>query len=288
MTGNLLSAVAIVVAMAFVIVNDTFVKLTSTELAIGQIIVTRGAMASVLLLVAAWWMGQLRPLSCLLSPVVGWRMIGETLATVCFLIGFVHMPFADSNAILQVVPLATTAASAAFLGERVGWRRWLAAVVGFLGTLLIIRPGFNEFNPYSMLIVLSVVLVVVRDLATRMVVTSIPTMMLALMSAVSVAVIGMALAPFEVWHWPSAKSLMELAISAICLSLGYVLTTIAIRTGEMSVVAPFRYSVVIFAVISGWLVWNEVPSRYVIAGILIVIAAGLYTFYREQRVMRAT
>lgn len=272
-----------VAAMGFTIVNDTLVRLASSELMTGQIMAIRGGFASLLLLVAAWWMGQLRSPRSLASPLVFWRLVGEALATAAFLMGFVHMALADSNAIQQSGPLAMTAASAVFLSERVGWRRWTATVIGFLGTLLIIRPGFAEFNPYSLLIVLSVILVVLRDLMTRMIVSGIPTMMLALTSAVAVAFTGVAMAPFETWHWPSARAMTELASAAVFLSFAYVLMTVSIRAGEISVAAPFRYSVVIFAVISGWLVWREVPSMLTLLGIFVVCAAGLYTFYREQR-----
>lgn len=286
-TANMVGIAAMVAAMAAIIVNDVFVKLAASVVPVSQLMVVRGLMVSVLIFVAAWRLGMLRPLASVWSPSFGWRLVGESLATVTFITGLVHMPFAEANAILQFLPLTVTAGSAIFLGERVGWRRWLAAVVGLLGVLLIIRPGTAGFNVYSLFIVACVLLVTLRDLMTRRIATAIPTLMLALTSALAVTATGLVWAPFETWVWPSPYVLLLLLAAAVFLSAGYVLSTIAVRTGEIGVVMPFRYSVVLFAIVGGMLVWGEVPDAMTLLGIGIVIFAGLYTFHRERQRLKA-
>ena len=282
LTGTMLGITAMVAGMAAVICNDTLVKLTGGEMSTSQIMVIRGSFASVLLFIAAWNFGMLRPLRSVWSANFGWRLVGDALATACFLAGFVHMPIADSNAIQQLIPLSVTAGSALFLGEQVGWRRWTAAFAGLIGVLIIIRPGSIAFNAWSILILASVALVTLRDLTTRRIASAIPSLMLALTSAIAVTAMGGLMAIVEPWPMPTMAGVLRLAGASLFLSLGYLLSIVAVRQGDIAAVMPFRYSVVLFAIVSGYLVWGEIPDFATTLGTALVILAGLYTFARER------
>lgn len=282
-SGNARGMLAMIAAMALFVVNDVFVKLAGARLPVSEIMVLRGLVAAALLLMLARWMGALRPARMLLSAPVAGRVGSEIASTTFFLFGLMNMPFAEANAILQFGPLLLTASAALFLGEHVGWRRWLAALAGLIGVLLMVKPGTSQFTWYAILPVLSVLSSVVRDLSTRRIDTAIPSLMLALTTAVSITVAGCAIAVFQDWHRPLPEDLVGLATAAALLAVGYLAVVVSVRTGELSVVAPFRYSIVIFALLAGYLVWGELPDRLSIVGMVVVTAAGLYTFLRERK-----
>lgn len=290
LSGNVVGMLSMTAAMGCFCFNDAFVKLVGHDLPIAQIITIRGLFAFVILAPFALWYGVLRHARQLIQIPVLMRVVGESSATGLFLLGLVNMPFAEANSVLQFTPLAVTAGSAVFLRERVGWRRWLAAAVGFVGVLMIIRPGTGAFSWYSLPLFGSVLCVVVRDLGTRQTTTGIPTLLLATLSSVSVTVFGLGLSLFSTWTTPDTAGLMHLFGAAVFLVMGYFTTTIALRSGEISAVAPFRYSVVLFAIGTGYAIWSEVPDVWTVIGVLIVAAAGLYTFHRERtlRVQRAS
>ena len=146
LSPNLRGALFMAVSMAGFTFNDTFVKLASAELNAGQIMFVRGLMASVMMFLLCWKTGALRPPKLLLNKAVLGRSMGEMLATVTFLSGLAHMEIANASAILQALPLAVTLGAAVLLKEPVGWRRWSAIVVGFLGVMIIVRPGSEGFN----------------------------------------------------------------------------------------------------------------------------------------------
>jgi drug/metabolite transporter (DMT)-like permease len=215
------------------------------------------------------------------------RSIAEVLATLFYLNALFNMPIAESTAILQFTPLAITAGAAVFLGAPVGWRRWLATAVGLIGVLIIVRPLGQGFNPYSALAVGSVVFVAARDLLVRRVAPGVPALVIATASALAVTVSSLGFAAFETWVLPSARALGMLAGASLGLVGGYYWIIIAMRSGEIAVVAPFRYSIIVYAVLAGFLVWGEMPDTASWVGLAIVTAAGLYTFLRERKLARA-
>jgi drug/metabolite transporter (DMT)-like permease len=181
------------------------------------------------------------------------------------------------------VPLFIVASAAFFLREHVGWRRWLAAGVGFLGVLLIIRPGTETFTPWALLALLAVGFVALRDLATRRIDPALPSLLVTLITAASVSVLGYLVYPLQTWQMPTPFAWGMLAIAAICMAVAYYAMVLAMRSGDIAVVSPFRYSVVLWALLSGYIVWGDKPDGLALAGTVIVVAAGLYTFLRERR-----
>jgi drug/metabolite transporter (DMT)-like permease len=281
--GNLAGILAILAGSLGFVINDSQVKMLGGSLPVGEIMLLRGVLALTLLLPVAAWMGAFKvPIGLMLRPAFGWRLVGELGSTFAFIFALMHMRFADLSGIQQVQPIAVTAASAAFLAQPVGWRRWLAALVGLMGVLLIVKPGTGAFEPYAILAFICVLFVVLRDLGTRAVPAGVPSMLLASASAGTVMAGGLLLKPAEIWVVPRPLDFAMLAIAALFLVAGYLLITIAVRIGELAVVVPFRYSSVIFAVVLQWAIWSTLPDTLALLGMGIVVAAGLYTFHREQ------
>ncbi len=283
--SNTIGILAMLASMAFFVANDTCVKLIGETLPLGELILLRNTAATVYILAFAAVFGGLTLPADPPMRLLGWRMVMEILSTLFFLSALIAMRIADATAIAQFTPLAMTAAAAVFLKEPVGWRRWLAALVGLIGVLLIARPGTTAFSPAAVLLLIAVGLVVARDLLTRQITNAVPTLTLTLMSAAAVAPSGFLLLPFELWLWPATREIVLLLAGGLFLTLAYALIIVAMRAGDVAVISPFRYAVILFALISGWLVWGEIPDGLQMLGIAIVTLAGLYTVHRE-RVLR--
>jgi drug/metabolite transporter (DMT)-like permease len=197
------------------------------------------------------------------------------------------MPIASATIIFQAVPLTVTAGAALFLSERVGWRRWTAIVVGFLGVLIVVRPGLAGFDFAAILVLISVLFVSMRDLTTRSMPPIVPTLLVTLATAFSITIMGCLYGLAEDWVTPAAHDLMRLAGAGVFLSIGYAMGILAMRLGEMSLTASFRYVAVVLAIALGYLVWGDVPDTLTLVGSVIIVGAGLYTLYRENKVARA-
>lgn len=286
-SANVRAISAMLLSQASFVANDALIKLAAAELPFGQAIFLRGVMAFAIALALCHAMGalSLRPLTGHATTLT-LRNIGEIGSTFFYLAALFHMPIANTTAILQFMPLAITAAAAIFLREPVGWRRWLATAIGFLGVMIIIQPGGDAFNAWSLVALTGVCFSVLRDLSTRRISTAIPTILLTTISAAVVALAALGFLVVETWHVPSARALMLLAAASFFLLGGYYFIVEAMRLGEVAVVAPFRYSVIVWAIVAGVLIWGEWPSRTALLGTLIVILAGLYTFLRERRLRK--
>jgi len=278
---------AMVAAQFAFLLNDTLNKLASEVVPMGEIIFIRGVFATLLVGAIVIAMGLHRELWRLRHRLVAVRVLGELGGTYFFLLALFHMPIGNVMVIFQAVPLAVTAGAALFFGERVGWRRWSAIGVGFLGVLIVVRPGLSGFDLFGALVLVSVGFVAFRDLATRALPTAIPTLCLTMVTAVSVAIMGAILGLAEDWHIPAPRNLLEVGCSSVFLTAGYVTSILAMRNGDMSLTASFRYVGVVLAMAIGFLVWGDVPDAWTIIGSLIIVGAGLYTLWREHRLARA-
>ncbi|MDX2158280.1 MAG: DMT family transporter [Hyphomicrobiaceae bacterium] len=284
-SSNMQAIAAMVLSQAVFTVNDSLMKLAARILPGGQAIFIRGLFTIVLAVALAAALGALgswRPLRRQWG-LVSVRSLAEVGATLLYLTALFNMPIADATAILQVLPLAITAGAALFLGEPVGWRRWLATLVGFLGVIVIIRPGTSAFNAWSLVALASVGVIVVRDLTTRRIDRSAPTVLLTVLSSLTVTAAASSLSLTETWQQPSPEALLLIGAAAVFLLGGYYFVIEAMRLGDVATVAPFRYSVILWAIIAGLVVFGERPDPLAMLGTAIVMAAGLYTFYRERQ-----
>jgi drug/metabolite transporter (DMT)-like permease len=275
--------VAVVLSQLAFVLNDTFVKLAGAALPMGEIMFLRGIVATVLIggLVAALRLHRELPL--LLDPLVVLRTMGELGGTFFYLLALFNMPFANVIIVFQAVPLSAAAGAALFLGEAVGWRRWMAILVGFAGVLIVVRPGMTGFDVYGLLVLVSVLFVSVRDLATRAMPVRVPTVLVSFVTAIAVTTMGALMGLTEDWVRPSGTHLMQLSSAAILLSVGYFTVIAGMRIGDISVTAPFRYVAVVFAVTAGFFVWGDIPDAMMLVGSALIIGAGVYTFTRERR-----
>jgi hypothetical protein len=178
------------VAMVGFTLNDTITKFSSESMNVAQVMLTRGAFASLFVGLLAWQRGALARSRSMLQPLVAVRVMGEVAGTVTFLMALSHLPIANVSAVLQALPLAVTMGAALFFGEGVGWRRWLAIAAGFAGVLVIVRPGFEGFNVFSLLALVSVGCCAVRDLATRSIPEAIPSLLVSTATALAVTATG--------------------------------------------------------------------------------------------------
>lgn len=283
LSPNIRGALFMAISMAGFTINDTFVKSVTGQINVAQIMFVRGMMASAMIAGLAWHMGALRPLAFLKKPGVAARSFGELLATITFLAGLAHMPLANASAILQALPLAVTLAAVLFLGEEVGWRRWAAISLGFLGVLIVVRPGMAGFSGYSLLIVACVFAAAFRDLSTRRAPHDVPTLFMTLATAVTITVAGaLLIVPFGGWTPMPALLVLKLFAAACFIMFGYLFIIQAMRQGEIGFVAPFRYTSLIWALSLGYLAFGDVPNPFMLTGAALIIGSGSYSFYRER------
>lgn len=280
--SNARGIAAMLFSMACFVTSDTLIKIVGRDMPVGEIMFARGFFAVMIVGVMLLAQGGLPQIKPAFTPIVAWRTFVEVGSTVFFFTGLMRLPFADAAAIGQFTPLAVTAGAAMFLGEPVGWRRWLATAVGLVGILMIIRPGTSAFNPAAILIVICVFFVAARDLITKQMGSGVPILVLILISAGAVAITGLLGLLIETWVVPTPAMIGGLALSAIGVTGGYYGAIVAMRAGEISVVAPFRYSAMLFALMWGYIIFDEVPAPTTWIGIAIVVTAGVYMFHRES------
>ncbi len=267
--------------------NDACMKAVSGELPLLQAMFLRGIATTAMLLLLARVMGGLR----FRLPLRDWglilvRNLTEIGSAFFFLTAVFNMPLANATAIMQAVPLTITLAGALFLGEAVGWRRMSAILLGFVGVMLIVRPGAEGFTVYSIYALAAVALVTVRDLLARKLSPAVPTITVAFVNAVLVTLVFGIGAAFGDWAPVSGGSALLLVAAGGLLVGGYVFSVSAMRVGEIAVVSPFRYTSLIWALLLGLAVFGEWPTLLTLLGAAIVVATGVYTFYRERALAR--
>ena len=265
-------------------VNDAFMKSLSGDIPLFQAVLLRGIVAIICLTIMCRVMDQLH----FNLPRRDWglillRTLGEVGGTYFFLTALFHMPIANVSAILQALPLAVSLAATLFLGEALGWRRFAAIAIGFVGVVLIIQPGGADFSSYSIYALISVACITLRDLAVRRMSVQVPVVFVALIAAIGVTALGAIGSLFITWQPMSATSAMQIGGATICLIFGYIFSVSAMRSGEISFVAPFRYTSLLVALILGMAVFNEWPNVLTVLGASIVVATGLFTLWRERR-----
>ena len=284
LSDNIKGAITMSAAMAGFGFNDMLVKTATKTLATGEIILIRGTISTFLIFLLALHMGALRPLKTVMHPMLALRVLAEVTATFTYIYALGQLPLANAGAILQFLPLAVTLGAAIFLREPVGWRRWGAIIAGFIGVLLIIKPGPDGFSLASFLALACVFAAAARDIATKQLPQGIPTVFVTLITSLSVTVgSGIFIAPLGGWRTPPLTDVVILALAAVCLMVGYLALISSMRTGEISFIAPFRYTYMIWALALSFLVFGDLPDVFMLSGCAIVVASGIYTFYRENR-----
>lgn len=287
MNDNLKGAFLMSLAMAGFTVNDAIVRLVAPHFNTGQIMFIRGALTTLLIFAVAWRMGALRPLPILADRYLLLRTLGEIVASITYVSALRMLPLPNAAAILQALPLAVTMGAALFFAESVGWRRWSAVLVGLFGVIVIIRPGAEGFTIGSLLVVGSVISAAIRDLSTRRINPEIPSLLISAVTSLVITVTGgLLIVPFGGWQPVNGFDFAALGLGALALFAGYQTVIMAMRDGDISFIAPFRYAGLIWSIVLGIVMLSEFPDFWMLVGSAIVIAAGLYSFYRENRLAR--
>lgn len=284
LSPNSRGALMMTIAMGAFTTNDALIKTLTHDLNLAQIIFLRGLLTSALLLLMAWSYGMIGQLRIMLSPIILLRSACEIGATITYIIALRHIDLSVAATILLSLPLAVTLGASVFFGEPVGWRRWAAIAVGFVGVIIILKPNPESFIPASLFAVVTVLFTASRDLVTRRIDRSIPTVLISLFSAFTNALFGVLLIlPMGGWTPVSGTAWLTLAVAALFLLTGYQAVVIAMRSGEISFVAPFRYTSLMFSLSLGYYLFNEHPDGYMSVGASLIVASGLYAFYREKK-----
>ncbi|MGE4576316.1 MAG: DMT family transporter [Candidatus Pseudothioglobus sp.] len=280
---NLRGILFMILAMAGFAFEDLFIKMLSAYFPISEIIIILGFTGSVILLIIA--LLQRAPIihKDLLNRHVISRTIFDLLGAVFFVTAIALTPLSSASAILQITPLLVTIGAAVFFRENVGWRRWSAVFVGFIGVLLILRPGFGGFMPASIFALLGAVFLAARDLATRAMKVKLPSVTIALYSFIAFGISGILIIPFNsAMIAPTSNQIMYFIGASTFGVIAYYSLVIASRIGEMSVISPFRYSRIVFAMLLAIIILGERPDSFTLIGATIIVASGLYTFIRES------
>jgi len=272
-----------VIAMCCFIANDALVKLASESLPAGQLIFVRGAMATAWLLAVARATSTRLPVARLVHRWVAIRAGIDSLATVLLVIALAHLPLANATAINMASPLFIVALAVPLLGERVDARRWAAIVLGFTGVLMVIQPRVDGFNGYALLCLFVTLLHALRDLATRRIPHGIPSLAITVSSAATVTVMAGLLSIAQGWQPLDARTLALVGAASLFLAGGYYFIVRSTREGDFSVIAPFRYSGLLLALLIGWAVWGDLPNALGWAGLSLLMATGVYLIRAERR-----
>jgi drug/metabolite transporter (DMT)-like permease len=271
-----------VASMVLFICNDALIKHVSESLPTGQIIFLRGLSATVLIAALAVGLGAWRQMPAVIDRPVLLRAGIDSLGTFLYLLALFNMPIANVTAINLTVPLMLTICAAFILHEQVGWRRWSAVVAGFIGVLLVVQPSASGFNWFALVALAATATHAARDLLTRRIRAGIPSVIVTLSTAIVVTIAAAIVSSIEGWQPLTWRPMLLLILASAFLSGGYYLVIDCMRHGELSVVAPFRYTAILWALLLGYFVWGDVPNVLAWIGIVLLVGSGLYVLYRQQ------
>ena len=283
MQDNTKGSLLMVGAMIGFTVNDALIKTIGAHIPLFQMVFLRGIPSTLFLVLLAWQLGILR----VQAPRKDWvlvslRALMEVGAAYFFISALLRMELANVTAVLQVLPLSVALGAAIVFREAMGWRRMLAILIGFCGVMLIVRPGPAGFTEQSIFALFAVALVTIRDLLSRRMSKAMPSIVGAAISSAAVGGAAGLASMSEPWVAMSSTDFAYLFSAAIVVALAYLCSVMAMRVGEITFIAPFRYSGLIAALIIGFVFFGDWPDALTMLGAAIVVATGLFTLYRES------
>ena len=288
MSDNMKGAVLMMCSMAAFTFNDTCIKAMGSQMPLFQLLVLRGLVTSVLIFGLARTYGAIR----LNLPAKDWGLIAlrtaaEIGAAFFFITALRNMPIANVTAVLQVLPLTVTLGGYLFFRETIGWRRMSAILIGFLGMLLIVRPGPDGFDLYSIYAMAAVACVTVRDLSTRRMSAAVPSLTVTLAASLGVLLFSAVAGLWETWVPVTTRDAALIGGASVFIIGGYFFSVLVMRVGQVSFVAPFRYTGLLWALLLGVLVFGDWPDPLTLLGAAIVVVTGVFTLLRGSRQVRA-
>jgi drug/metabolite transporter (DMT)-like permease len=285
LTPNQRGIIALVSTMACFIVSDAILKIATATHPPSQLMAIRGVFATALALALVIAMGAAGHLRELLRPLVLTRGLLDGLVAYLYITALEYLPLAIITSILQASPIILTLMLVALGFERVGWRRWVAIIVGFFGVVLVAQPRVTGVDPAMLIALAAAVFAASRELLTSRLRSDIPSIVVTLSASASVGLLGglVALAPNAAPWQPMPPGLIAwLALSAVIVTAGNFGLIYAYRDTDVSVVSLFRYSIILWAILAGYIVFGEVPNLLAVVGIGLIVGAGVYSTWREQ------
>ena len=273
--------------MSAFVLNDAFVRLAGDSLPLAQILFIRGLITTVVLLAIAIYGGLF---SSTVSKKDAWciffRSLAEALTTYFLLTAVLNMPFANVTAILQILPMTVTLAAAFVFKEKVGITRITLILIGFFGVLLIINPLVDGFNLYAIYALVAVFLITIRDLITRKISSTVPTLLPTVSASFGVLLFSVILLINTPLQPLDTQNTLFILSAAFFIIFGYYTAVLVMRGGEISFISPFRYSAILFALILGLIFFDEKPDKTAFLGIVIVMLAGIFLMSRNSPVQK--
>jgi S-adenosylmethionine uptake transporter len=287
MSENFRGALIMMICMSAFVLNDAFVRLAGNSLPLAQILFIRGLITTIVLLLFAIYGGVF---SLRVSKKDKWRIffrsIAEALTAYFFLTAVMNMPFANVTAILQILPVTVTLAAAVVFKEKVGIFRSSLIIVGFFGVILIINPSRDGFNLYAVYALIAVVLITIRDLITRKLSSEVPTLLPTVSASIGVLLFSVILLINTPLQPLNTQNSFFIVLAAFFIIFGYYSAVLVMRSGEISFISPFRYSAILFALILGFVLFNEQPDKTALLGIVIVMLSGVILMMRNSSVQK--
>ncbi|MDT2058261.1 MAG: DMT family transporter [Planktomarina sp.] len=283
MSDNIRGAFFMIASMVCFAVNDAIIKSLGGVLPVFQTLAVRGGLVVVMLAVLVMRSGwQVHKLGQRDRMILSLRTLSEVGAAFFIVTALFNMELANMNAILQILPLTIPLAAFLFLGEPLGWRRISAISIGFLGMLLIVKPGSDGFNIYSLFCLAAVVCVTIRDLTARSLGAKLSSQEMSFFAAFGVFLAASLAAAFEPWAPVSFVAWTALLGASVAIFFGYIVSVLAIRIGDVSFTAQFRYIGLIAALILGHVFFSEWPDFYSFIGAGVIVGTGAFTIYRQR------
>ena len=274
--------VCMVAGAGLLTISDGFVKWLTDGYPVTQIIVVRGAFILLPMFILAWRMGIFSSLRVTKPAGQALRALLFTASVFLFLNGLRFNPLAINTAIAFASPLIITALAAPFLGESIGWRRWSAVLVGFCGVLVIVRPIGDSINVYALLPLGTAVTSAFQDIVTRRISDTESALSVLLCSTILVMLTASGFAFDGSWRLPTLFDFSLLVLTGLLSGAAHYLLIETFVLAEAAVVAPFRYSALVWGLLIGFIVWGDLPTEPDWFGIFLIVGSGIYIIHRES------
>ena len=287
MSENFRGAVLMMICMGAFVLNDAFVRLAGDSLPLAQILFYRGLLTTITLALVAFYTGDLKlKVSSQDKWLILFRSVTEALAAYFFLTAVMNMPFANVTAILQILPMTVTLAAAVIFKEKVRAFHILLILLGFLGVILIINPAKDGFTIYAGYALISVLLITIRDLLSRKLSVDVPTLIPTVSASLGVLLFSILLITKTAFQPLDLQNSFFIVAAAFFIIFGYYTAVLVMRSGEISFISPFRYTAVLFALMLGFVFFDEQPDGIAFLGMTIVIISGIALMIRNNSVQK--
>jgi drug/metabolite transporter (DMT)-like permease len=274
-----------VIAGLLLTANDGILKWLTGGYSTGQIMFVRGLFVFIPISFFIWWAGGIYQMRIVSLKGQLFRAIFVVIGTFCFVSGLAYLPLADAISISFAGPLFVTAMASYFLKEIIGWRRWVAVFIGFIGVMIIIRPTGDAMQWAALLPLIASFTGALRDIITRYIAGGEQSATILTVSTVAVCLAGLATAPLG-WKPVPLSDLFLFLASGLLIGGAHFLMIDSFRYAEAAIVTPFKYTSIIWGTAFGFLVWGNLPDQWTMTGSMIVIASGLYILSRETNKLR--